>query len=316
MNVVLVDDEYYALQGLKMELEEIGGVQITGLYEDPSSMLAEIAELRPDLIFLDVEMPQMDGFEVFARLMDLGCTSSVVFVTAYTQYAVRAFEINAVDYIVKPVTRARLEKTLERSRPAAASSSDTPLRFNCFRHFSIVAGGKDINAGWRTRKAAELIAFLISEGGSYTAKEKIAEALWPEQESRIAMANLYMAYHYINKQAGQSGFRIPIESERGKMRIDMTGISCDLLEFDELLTAARTAPAEKMRELMEEAATLYTGLPFEDAYFDWAGEIQGRYEYRYLELLEQLVCHFKSCGDMQKAQAYETKLLIPELQTL
>lgn len=308
MNVVLVDDEYYALQGLKMELEEIGGVQITGLYEDPSSMLAEIAELRPDLIFLDVEMPQMDGFEVFARLMDLGCTSNVVFVTAYTQYAVRAFEINAVDYIVKPVTRARLEKTLERSRPAAASSSDTPLRFNCFRHFSIVAGGKDINAGWRTRKAAELIAFLISEGGKYAAKEKIAEALWPEQEGRIAMSNLYMAYHYINKQAGQSGFRIPIESERGKMRIDLTGINCDLTEFDKLLEKARATSVEESPDLLEQAAALYTGSPFEDAYFKWASEIQGRYEYRYLQLLDQLIRHFKSCGDLQKAEVYEKKL--------
>ncbi len=308
MNVVLVDDEYYALQGLKMELEEIGDVQITGLYEDPSKMLAEIVELRPDLIFLDVEMPQMDGFEVFARLMDLGCTSNIVFVTAYTQYAVRAFEINAVDYIVKPVTRARLEKTLERSRIVSVPASPMELRFSCFRHFSIVAGGKDINAGWRTRKAAELIAFLISEGGSYTAKEKIAEALWPEQEGRIAMSNLYMAYHYINKQAGQSGFRIPIESERGKMRIDMTGVTCDLSEFDKLLEKARAVTGERTPELLEEAAALYTGLPFEDAYFDWAGEIQGRYECRYLELLEQLICHYKGCGDLQKAEAYEKKL--------
>jgi len=313
MNAVLVDDEYYALQGLKMELEEIGDIRITGLYEDPLKMLDEIAELRPDLIFLDVEMPQMDGFEVFARLMEMGCTSNVVFVTAYTQYAVRAFEINAVDYIVKPVTQARLIKTLERSRPVAVPVGPMELRFNCFRHFSIVTGGKDINAGWRTRKAAELIAFLISEGGNYTAKEKIAEALWPEQEGRIAMSNLYMAYHYINKQSGRLGFRIPIESERGKMRIDLSGISCDLLEFDRLLGEARTASREKRPALMERAAALYTGLPFEDAYFGWTGEIQGRYEYRYLELLEQLVCHFKSCDDLQNAEVYEKKLRDAEM---
>ena len=97
------------------------------------------------------------------------------------------------------------------------------------------------------------------------------------------------------------------------MRIDLTGISCDLLEFDKLLAAARTASAEKMWDLMEGAAALYTGLPFEDAYFDWAGEIQGRYEYRYLELLEQLICHYKGCGEVQKAEAYEKKLRDTEM---
>jgi len=308
MNIVLVDDEYYALQGLKMELEEIDGVRIIGQYEDPLKMLSEISRLRPDLIFLDVEMPQMNGLEVFERLMDRGCTSNVVFVTAYTQYAVQAFELNAVDYIVKPVTRARLEKTLERIKVKPATYKDGAVRFNCFRHFSIMADGKDINSDWRTRKAAELIAFLISEGGSYTAKEKIAEALWPDQEDRTAMSNLYMAYHYINKQASQSGFHIPIESKRGTMRIDLRRISSDLVDFDNLLNSAQASADEKKTDLLEQAAALYTGLPFEDSYYDWADEIQGRYEYRYLQLLDNLIPLLTNCGNFQKAETYKRKL--------
>lgn len=182
MKAVIVDDEYYAIQGLKMELEDIGGIEIAGIYEDGSKMLDEIKEIRPDIIFMDIEMPQLNGFELFEKLADFvgkGCIPNIVFVTAYSHYAVKAFEINAIDYIVKPVTKDRLLKTLERIKSVSIPEEAATLQINCFKNFSIMAGGKEINSGWRTRKAEELIAFLISEKGSFVSKDKIVEALWP-----------------------------------------------------------------------------------------------------------------------------------------
>lgn len=308
MKAVIVDDEYYAMQGLKMELEDIGGIDIAGMYEDCSVMLAEIKEIRPDIIFLDIEMPLMNGFELLEKLMDTGCIPKVVFVTAYSQYAVKAFEINAIDYIVKPVTKSRLLKTLDRIKTISPPEEVTILQINCFRHFSMLVNGNDINAGWRTRKAEELIAFLISEKGSFVSKEKIADALWPEQDRESALANLYMAFYYIKKQEGKYGVKIPVESERGKMRINKEIISCDLLEFDKLVEAGSKADAGQRVAYLEKAAELYRGTPFEDSYYSWVVTIQANYEYRYVELLGSLIEYHRKNGDIQKAGYYEEKM--------
>lgn len=308
MKVVIVDDEFYATQGLKMELEGIDGIEIAAMYEDGSKMLDEIKEIRPDIIFMDIEMPQMNGFELFEKLVDTDCIPNIVFVTAYSHYAVKAFEINAVDYIVKPVTKSRLLKTLERIKSDSAPGKKATLQINCFRHFSIIVNGKEINSGWRTRKSEELIAFLISEKSSFVSKDRIAEALWPEQDRESALANLYMAYYYIKKQEKLTGVRIPIESERGKMRINTEQIECDLLKFDKLIEAGNSANAGDNAAQMEKAAELYQGLPFEGNYYPWVSIIQGYYEYRYMELLDSLVLYYRKNGNEKKAKYYKEKL--------
>lgn len=308
MKAVLVDDEYYAMQGLKMELEEIGGIEIVGMYEDSSKMLAEIKGVKPDIIFLDIEMPQINGFEVLDKLLNIDRIPNIVFVTAYSHYAVKAFEVNAIDYIVKPVTKNRLIKTLERIKVNSTSEKETVLQINCFKHFSILVNGKDINSGWRTRKAEELIAFLISEKGSFISKDKIAEALWPEQDRESALSNLYMAYYYIKKQEDKNGVRIPIESERGKMRINTDLILCDMLEFDKLIDVGNNVEADQKFIFPERAVEVYQGLPFEDSYYPWVYIIQGYYEYKYVELLESLVVHYRKNGNKKKEEYYEEKL--------
>lgn len=308
MKAVLVDDEYYALQGLKMELDEIGGIEIVGMFEDGQKMLDEIKDIQPDIIFMDIEMPKMNGFELFKQLMDTGCVPNTVFVTAYSQYAVKAFEINAMDYIIKPVTRSRLMKTLERVKSVSVPKKTGTIQIKCFRHFSILVDGREINSGWRTRKAEELIAFLIGEKGSFVSKDKIAEALWPEQERETAMSNLYMAYFYINRQEDKTGARIPIESERGRMRINAELIKCDMLEFDKLIDAGNRGGSDERAACMEKAAALYQGSLFEDGYYAWADTIQSNYEYRYVELLDILIEYYRKNGDRQKMAFYEEKL--------
>lgn len=308
MKAVIVDDEYYAIQGLKMELEDIGGIEIAGLFEDGKKMLDELAEIQPDIIFLDIEMPQMNGFEVFEKIIDMGYLTNIVFVTAYSHYAVKAFEVNAADYIVKPVTRERLQQTMNRLIPRGVPEKKHEISVCCFGHFSILADGNEINAGWRTRKAEELIAYLISEKGRFVSKEKIADALWPELDAEKSVSNLYLAYYYIKKQESKLGVKIPVESHRGKMRINVDHIFCDMLEFDQLTDAGSKAAAGHKAAYLEKAAELYKGLLFEDSYYAWVDTIQGNYEYRYVELLDGLVEYHRKNGDVQKADYYEEKL--------
>ncbi len=113
---IIVDDEHLALAELKYQLEMISDVQIIGEGSNGLEAIKLVQDLEPDLIFLDVQMPGLNGFEVVDQLLRLDLLPQVVFVTAYDQYAVKAFEINVIDYLLKPVEKSRLEKAIHRVR--------------------------------------------------------------------------------------------------------------------------------------------------------------------------------------------------------
>ncbi|HUA83100.1 MAG TPA: response regulator [Bryobacteraceae bacterium] len=113
IRAVLVDDEELARQLLREYIEESGGAEVVAECANGFEAVKAIAELKPDLVFLDVQMPKLDGFEVL-ELLD--APVAVIFVTAYDQYAMRAFDANAVDYLLKPFSADRLHKALEKVR--------------------------------------------------------------------------------------------------------------------------------------------------------------------------------------------------------
>lgn len=122
LRVLLVDDEAPARMRLRQLLGERGGVEIVGEAEDGIAALERIQELAPDVVFLDVQMPGCTGLEVAASLGRP--RPAIVFCTAFDQHAVDAFELQAVDYLLKPVTRARLDAALTRvARPTSPSTA-------------------------------------------------------------------------------------------------------------------------------------------------------------------------------------------------
>ncbi|HEY7287315.1 MAG TPA: LytTR family DNA-binding domain-containing protein [Vicinamibacterales bacterium] len=116
LRAVVVDDEQLARDELGYLLGRMGGVEIIGQAGNGVEALGTIARLQPDLVFLDVQMPGLTGFEVARRLLDTRASSEIIFVTAYDQHAIEAFEVNAVDYLLKPVEQARLEMAVARAR--------------------------------------------------------------------------------------------------------------------------------------------------------------------------------------------------------
>ena len=114
MKTLIVDDEPIARRVLREELELFPAVEIVGEAANGKEALLKITELRPDLIFLDLQMPVMSGFEVIQNMRGLP-PPVVVIVTAFDQHAIQAFEAGAIDYLLKPVHTARLTKAVERA---------------------------------------------------------------------------------------------------------------------------------------------------------------------------------------------------------
>jgi two-component system LytT family response regulator/two-component system response regulator LytT len=128
LRALVVDDEEPAREELAYLLGQSGGVSIVGEAGDGVEALGLIEDLSPDLVFLDVQMPGLTGFEVARRVLARGADLEIVFVTAYDQHAIEAFEVNAVDYLLKPVDPARLEQAIQRAqrRIAGERAAGTP----------------------------------------------------------------------------------------------------------------------------------------------------------------------------------------------
>jgi two-component system LytT family response regulator/two-component system response regulator LytT len=133
ISALIVDDEQLAREELKYLLDQVGDVEVIAQGENGIEAVNLIEEHRPDLVFLDVQMPGLDGFAVIQRLVernrlrnggkDAEPMPQFVFATAYDQYAVRAFDVNAVDYLLKPFDRARVSAAVERARARIGAGS-------------------------------------------------------------------------------------------------------------------------------------------------------------------------------------------------
>jgi DNA-binding LytR/AlgR family response regulator len=141
LTAVVADDEQLARDELCFLLGQLEGVEVVGQAANGVEALDEIARHTPDVAFLDVQMPGLTGFEVARRLMETGTGPSVIFVTAFDQRAIEAFEVNAVDYVLKPVDSTRLETAVTRARKRLGENA--PLQGQLDRLVRMMAGQKD-----------------------------------------------------------------------------------------------------------------------------------------------------------------------------
>ena len=128
MKVIIVDDERLARKELQSILAKYPHVEVLSECENVKSATADIERLKPDLVFLDINMPEKDGF---ALLEELDYIPEIVFVTAYDEYAIKAFEVNALDYLLKPIQPERLEEALNKySSSESVNNSEQKLGLN------------------------------------------------------------------------------------------------------------------------------------------------------------------------------------------
>jgi two-component system LytT family response regulator len=135
LRALIVDDEQLARRGLEIRLSALAGIEICGQSRNGREAVVAVRELKPDIVFLDIQMPGMDGFETL-RAFAGPDMPAVIFVTAYAQHAIQAFEANALDYLLKPIDDRRLHKSVERVRDhlatvQAADHRDRLLKLIC-----------------------------------------------------------------------------------------------------------------------------------------------------------------------------------------
>ncbi len=124
---IIVDDEPLAVQGIQNFLKAMPDIEIAGTCSDGSEAVDLIRELKPDLVFLDIQMPGLDGFGVIEQV-GAGQMPPVIFITAYDEYALRAFQVHAVEYLLKPLQEEDFMRAVSRARALISQPSDESLK--------------------------------------------------------------------------------------------------------------------------------------------------------------------------------------------
>jgi two-component system, LytTR family, response regulator len=183
LRAFLIDDEPLALKRLARMLEATGRVEIVGRATDPERGLQQLAAQPVDVLFVDIHMPGLSGFQVVERIP---AGPAVVFTTAHDQHAVRAFEVNAVDYLLKPIERERLERTLERLARRRDEPAPGDLREALERLARDLRGGSFLDHfASRVRDRVQLIP--VGEVTHVMARDRATYALTASAEHMLDM---------------------------------------------------------------------------------------------------------------------------------
>lgn len=273
---ILIDDEEIALDVMEIKLREVGGVEVVGRFQMVTEALRQCADLQPDLIFLDIEMPGMSGLVAADSLSKLCPEAGVIFVTAHDQYAVDAFDTHAVGYVLKPVAKEKLLKALARYsdtrstlRPSVATvdheATERPkLRLHVLGSLELhTADGRLLT--WRTRKTKELFALLWHYRGERVYKYKILEWLWPEDPADRAQKLLHTTLYYMRSLFKTEGYEDIVRYGDERYWIDSDIFRSDLQDLLALLDNDMDMES-KISRLPE----VYKGGYLETEHYGWA----------------------------------------------
>jgi two-component SAPR family response regulator len=308
IKAVLVDDERPALRGLEYLLKKYPDISIAGMYTNPLQALAELIQLQPQIVFMDINMPQMRGIDAASKILDLCPNTDIVFITAFDQYAVEAFEIDALDYILKPINAERLKKTLERimkKRSIMQENTVRRLQIRCLGRFQVTWENQE-PIKLRAEKTKELLAFLLYNQGRDISKEELLDRLWPEDDPEKAIRQLYNGIYYIRKALAGYGVDRALISIGSKYNIMLGPVDSDIGRFYELEKSRHADSLETLEEMEE----LYKGDYLESEDYRWAFFERESLGKIYQQCLLKLSTQYIEKKQFAKAESKLTKVYL------
>lgn len=303
MRAIMIDDEPLLLNYQKTIIEKVEGFHLVGAYTSPAAAMREITQTKPEIVFLDIELMGENGLKAADQLLEQYPSLHVVFITGHSQYAVEAFEVQAIDYILKPLTQARLAKTYDRLtggknretqavKCASIESCDT-LQFSD-EH------GHPIEVKWRTSKAKELFLFLLHHRGKSVSKDRILNHLWPEGSGKKVYNQLYTTVYQIRNTLATHHIEIEIASKEDNYILYLHDVALDVDRFEHELESYGEI-SEANVAAYQQTMQLYKGDYLEASAYDWAEAERERLRQIWQLHMKKLVDYFTSRELYEKA---------------
>ena len=300
---IVVDDEPAAVGKLSDLLRDSELIAVVDGYTNPLEALDRITTESYDVVFLDIDMPGMDGITLANRILDIAAHVRIVFVTAYNQYAIEAFELHALDYLLKPVTKDRLKKTLARVQNIPKQTGgvrESRLKVHCFGKLRVeLEDGSYVK--WRTKKTEELFAYLLDQNGAWVGKEKFLDLLWGNFLKPQGLTNLYTCIYQLRKTLSDIGRPSLLVNENGMFRLDMEQIESDLQLYEQCTSVTKLDENNRpeYERMVELAVTGY----FEWNYYDWTEMKRKHLMEDCLRKIMQLAVYYESISREKAAVA-------------
>jgi two-component SAPR family response regulator len=300
IKAIIVDDEKPAVDKMARMLKKSGVVDILGMFTDPAEALKYANSIHIDAAFIDIEMPKINGIELSNSLLNIHNNIAIVFVTAYNEYAVEAFRINAVDYLVKPLDKELLKETLHRiMERKKITVFPVQFRICCFGKFKVINEQKE-EIKFRTAKAEELLAFFVDRRGVEVSRREIIDRIWSEFDGDRAVANFNTTLYYMKKALIQNGIKIVVERVKDRYRLNIDNINCDYYKFTSFTASSNFIDDSNIIEF-EKIAALYTGDYLEENNFSWAERNKVSIKEKYIRLILKMADYYRASNQFENA---------------
>lgn len=236
MRVVCVDDEYLALEFIKQQLDKVASIESVVTFQQSQIALDYIETNEVDVVFLDINMPGISGMELAEMLTQKSPQLSIVFITAYQHYAVDAFHLNAVDYLVKPIKFNRLKDTIQRIEQRlnpTMETFDTPklyIKMTGFLGFKLNQTDYQIK-NWRTKKAEELFLLLLLYHDRVVSKYDIKSLIWDDIDKGDSI--LHTTIYNIRKNIKTFDEYITIEHTNEGYLLKLSNVEIDVERWEQ-----------------------------------------------------------------------------------
>lgn len=309
---IIVDDEPPALTKLTYLLKEYSEFELVGAFDNADDVVNSIQDLTPQVAFLDIAMPGRNGMELASILQNqLSNNVKIIFVTAFDQYAVSAFDIEATDYLLKPVSKERFQKSISRLKnnlKTAVNSTDssaehsfsTPM-VHSFGKLEIT-GIPDLKPEWRTAKVRELFALFLQNRPNGIYRKNLLETLWNNLSEEKALSNLNTCNYYLRQFLKETQTDISLNYKSGYYSLDLGSVCCDSDLFDQAEILSSSLSEDNLNQVLY-AASLYRGKYFEDVKCDWANLLRDQYNIRYASLRVNLAEYYASLNQYDDSNA-------------
>ncbi len=278
ISVILLDDERPALKMLEIQLGYSEKAHVVGSHISYKTFLDDIKSKKPDIAFIDIEMPGMSGLETAREIQTLSPHTEIVFTTAHKQYAFDAYQMEASDYILKPVRKERLKRIIDKVNKnkqerkygsGEIHDEGKKIQVNIMKRFEVRSKDGEI-IHWRTRKVEELFAYLVHLKGEGVTSEFIIDALWPDENMESAKKIFYTTIYYLRNDLKKCGASVNIISKGHKYILSRDYMVCDVWQLEECLSYCTDQNSVCKIDLVEELFNLYRGGYMEENYYGWA----------------------------------------------
>ncbi|WP_158560770.1 response regulator [Paenibacillus contaminans] len=323
MKAVIVDDEIPSQDILKYILEKDGRLQVAGTYASPHAALRALPVIRPDVVFIDVQMPMMSGLEMASKVNGINEHIHIVFVTGHQTYALQAFELGVLDYVLKPVTPIQLNRAIERllkrksqqpvEHGAHSAESKTPsspplsapssARIRCLGGFEVTGPGAEAQPiKWRTSKTEELMAYLYLKRSKRVTKWELFDNIWPNVSQEQAHSHLHTTLYKVRRSLKEADIAGTIDYANNCYEVHLASILSDAESFERFVH--NEAPVNgNNAEQYERMLASHQGELFEGYDYVWCESAREYYRDLYVKASRQLALHWIEQGSYEPAIA-------------